>query len=194
MIARSSRVVTILPNAAPMITPTARSTTLPRAMKLRNSFNMHPVLSDTSGFRCDGVERVMPEDVERAAIGSAEDQLYGPLGNVDAANRLAVARVNEDLTVGDIDIAGAIGNGALAAAFRERLQIAERAAGLHGRAIGAVLGAARHVDALAGPGGDQSVGIEVVRPSPAGRVHSGIRVVGRLSEHAAERQHETAVR
>src|SRR3954467_13630363 len=77
MITPSTRVVTILPNAAPMITPTARSTTLPRAMKLRNSFNMHPVLSDTSGFRFDGVERVVPEDVERAAIGSAEDQLYG---------------------------------------------------------------------------------------------------------------------
>ena len=33
----STSVVTILPNAAPMITPTARSMTLPRAMKSRNS-------------------------------------------------------------------------------------------------------------------------------------------------------------
>src|SRR5262249_5672839 len=31
---------TILPNAAPMMTPTARSTTLPRLMKSRNSFAM----------------------------------------------------------------------------------------------------------------------------------------------------------
>src|SRR5262245_27497994 len=36
----STRVVTILPNAAPTMTPTARSTTLPREMKSRNSFSM----------------------------------------------------------------------------------------------------------------------------------------------------------
>src|SRR5687767_13670960 len=36
----STSVVTILPNAAPMITPTARSMTLPRAMKSRNSFSI----------------------------------------------------------------------------------------------------------------------------------------------------------
>ncbi len=38
--------VTILPNAAPMITPTARSMTLPRAAKSRNSFNMLMVSPD----------------------------------------------------------------------------------------------------------------------------------------------------
>ena len=41
----STRLVTILPKAPPMITPTARSTTLPRAMKARNS-----VARDMSGF------------------------------------------------------------------------------------------------------------------------------------------------
>src|SRR5260221_711621 len=34
--------VTILPNAAPMMSPTARSTTLPRIAKSRNSFSMSP--------------------------------------------------------------------------------------------------------------------------------------------------------
>jgi hypothetical protein len=38
----STSVVTILPKAAPMITPTARSMTFPRAMKSRNSFHMPP--------------------------------------------------------------------------------------------------------------------------------------------------------
>src|SRR5882724_7919972 len=36
--------VTILPNAAPMMRPTARSTTLPRIAKSRNSFSIsHPL-------------------------------------------------------------------------------------------------------------------------------------------------------
>src|SRR6185503_14559505 len=35
-----TREVTIVPNAAPMITPTARSTTLPRMMNVLNSFSM----------------------------------------------------------------------------------------------------------------------------------------------------------
>lgn len=35
-----TRPSTILPNAAPMMTPIARSTTLPRMAKLRNSFSM----------------------------------------------------------------------------------------------------------------------------------------------------------
>src|SRR5688500_3613953 len=38
----STRVVMIFPNAAPMITPIARSITLPRAMKSRNSFHIGP--------------------------------------------------------------------------------------------------------------------------------------------------------
>src|SRR5262245_6610720 len=40
MMMPSTRDVTILPNAAPMMTPTARSMTLPRAMKSRNSLSM----------------------------------------------------------------------------------------------------------------------------------------------------------
>ena len=47
MMMLSTRLVTILPKAAPMITPTARSTTLPRAMKARNSLT-----KDTSVSPC----------------------------------------------------------------------------------------------------------------------------------------------
>jgi hypothetical protein len=39
-----------LPNAAPMITPTARSMTLPRAMKSRNSFHINPSTLLVVGF------------------------------------------------------------------------------------------------------------------------------------------------
>src|SRR5580658_9680143 len=39
MITWSTRLLTIAPKDAPMITPTARSTTLPRAMNSRNSLN-----------------------------------------------------------------------------------------------------------------------------------------------------------
>src|SRR5437764_15409057 len=42
----STRSVMILPNAAPMITPTARSTTLPRARKCRNSFQSVVITAD----------------------------------------------------------------------------------------------------------------------------------------------------
>src|ERR1051325_3813976 len=43
MMMSSTREVTIFPNAAPMMTPTARSITFPLAMNSRNSFNMtHP--------------------------------------------------------------------------------------------------------------------------------------------------------
>jgi hypothetical protein len=67
--------VTILPNAAPMITPTARSSTLPRAMNVLNSCNMpmsfpvvltallpvacHPPPGATSGKRAAGFSRMV---------------------------------------------------------------------------------------------------------------------------------------
>src|SRR5580658_9361489 len=40
----STRLLTMAPKAAPMITPTARSTTLPRAMNSRNSLNIGRLL------------------------------------------------------------------------------------------------------------------------------------------------------
>src|SRR5262249_25285491 len=42
MMISSVRLVAIFPNAAPMITATARSSTLPLAMKVRNSLSMRP--------------------------------------------------------------------------------------------------------------------------------------------------------
>src|SRR5688572_5409517 len=48
----STNVVTMRPNAAPMMTATARSMTLPRAMKSRNSFHIvEQLLCDSEDFR-----------------------------------------------------------------------------------------------------------------------------------------------
>src|SRR5215218_2691728 len=45
MMMSPTREVTMLPNAAPMITPTARSTTLPFTANSRNSFNIRKSFS-----------------------------------------------------------------------------------------------------------------------------------------------------
>src|SRR3954471_6186761 len=83
----STRSVTILPNAAPMMTPTARSMTLPRARKWRNSFqtfviaasayclldfDLHPELDDP--FRRQAEEGGCPYRVAR----HQHEQLLAP--------------------------------------------------------------------------------------------------------------------
>src|SRR6185436_13846955 len=92
-------------------------------------------------------QRVMPEDEQRPPIRAAEYQLDRTLGQVDAADRLSVAVVDEDLPVRHVDVPRAVGDDALTAAIGERLETAERAVRLHGCAIRAGLGAADDVDA-----------------------------------------------
>ena len=72
------------------------------------------------------------------------------LGDIDPRDDLAGRVVDEDLAVGDVDVAGGVGGDAFATAFGEGLQVAEGAVGLDGRAVGAVLGAAGDIDVLAG--------------------------------------------
>src|SRR4051812_41504723 len=77
----------------------------------------------SSGLRPHRVQRVMPEDEQRAPIRAAEHQLDRTLRHVDAADRLPVAVVHEDLAVGHVDVSRAVGDNALAAAVGERLQV-----------------------------------------------------------------------
>src|SRR5262245_35999161 len=72
--------VTMVPKAAPMITPTARSTTLPRMMNVLNSFSMAPLL---------------PRGAMRAPAGLGARTLYnGPAGRATglAAGDVGVRR------------------------------------------------------------------------------------------------------
>jgi hypothetical protein len=136
---------------------------------------------------------VVREDEQRAAVGSAEHQLNGPLRHVDPASQRALAIVDEDLPVGDVDVPGAVLDDALAPALGERLHVGERTVGLHGPSIRDVLGAVRDVDAPARQRRHQSHRVEVVRPAPSRRVHPGIRLVGRLAEDAPRGQEQAAV-
>src|ERR1043166_4558169 len=86
--------VTILPNAAPMTRPTARSMALPRAMNWRNSFHMAGSLERTGRLRPDRVQRVMSQDEQRPVIGAAEEQLDRALRDVDPPDAPAVAIVD----------------------------------------------------------------------------------------------------
>ena len=94
------------------------------------------------------VQRVVREHVQRPAIAAAEQQPGRPLGHVDPADRLARRPIHEDLAVGDVHVALAVGDDALAASLGERLEISQRAVVADDGAVGAVLGAARDVDAL----------------------------------------------
>src|SRR4051812_20536729 len=82
MMTPSTSVVTIFPNAAPMITPTARSTTLPRAMNSLNSFSMARLLS-TGGavrkhHRRGGGELIVVADEPLGLRGVVGRQVMGP--------------------------------------------------------------------------------------------------------------------
>src|SRR5580698_9798792 len=107
------------------------------------------------------------KDEEGAAVGAAEDDVDRALGNVDLGDLLARRIVDDDLAVGDVDVAFAIDGDALAAAVDEGFEVFERAVGANYCAVGAIFGCARNVDALAWMGGDESVGVEVVREAPA---------------------------
>jgi len=114
-----------------------------------------------------GVESAVGEDEKRMVARTAEDDVDGALGNVDLGDWPSGWVVDEDLAVGDIDIAPAVDGDALAAAVGEGLEIGERAVGVDLGAVGAVLCLAANVDALAGLGGDETVGVEIVGESPA---------------------------
>lgn len=75
------------------------------------------------------------QDEEGAGVGAAEDDVEGALGDFDFCDLFAGAVVDEDLAVGDIDVAFGVNGDALAAAIREGLQIAEGAIGVDERAI-----------------------------------------------------------
>ena len=91
------------------------------------------------GARRHREQRVMREDEEGAAIGSAEQDLYRTLGHIYFTNRRAASVIDENLSVRDVDVALDVHGGALAAAIDERIQIAQRAVGLHDGAARAVL-------------------------------------------------------
>ena len=95
------------------------------------------------------VERVVREDEQRAPVRAAEQELQRPLGHVDAADFLAVGRVDEHLAVGDVDAPVRTDRDALAAAVGERLQVGDRAAGADQAAVGRDLRSVGHEDARA---------------------------------------------
>src|ERR1700704_5192725 len=87
MIKSLTRESTILPNAAPMITPTARSTTLPLTANSRNSLmiDMLPPCLCPAGCSSDrrfaGLARADPHDLfDRGDEDLAVADLSGPCG------------------------------------------------------------------------------------------------------------------
>src|SRR5271167_1037174 len=88
----ATRLVTILPNAAPMITPTARSMTLPRAMNSRNSLSMVTGASAAAanlGFGTDTVNDLAAVEPRAQLLAGLEERhVLGP-----HLHRLAGARI-----------------------------------------------------------------------------------------------------
>jgi hypothetical protein len=96
-----------------------------------------------------GKESVVREDEEGFAVRAAENELQRALGNVDLRNRLARGREDEDLAVGDIDIALAIDGDTLAAALGEGFEVSERAVGVYFGAVRDVFRFAADINVLA---------------------------------------------
>src|SRR3981081_4565760 len=73
MITSPTSDVPLAPKAAPMMTPTARSTTLPFIANSRNSFSMV-----WSPLRCSGEDRALPDSVDQAGMNhGVADHLAG---------------------------------------------------------------------------------------------------------------------
>ncbi len=81
--------------------------------------------------------------------GAAEHNVDRPLGHVDLRDLLSRRVIDEDLPVGDVDIAVAIDGDALSAALRKGLEISQRAISADERAIGAVLRRTADINSLA---------------------------------------------
>ena len=140
---------------------------------------------------------VVRQDEERAAVRAAEaGAAVGRSGTSMRPTLLAVAAVDEDLAVGDVDVAGRVRRRrSRRRARRTRcrspsvpsgLTTARDRCGSRRRSSGRRARPAR--------ARDEAVGVERVRPAPAGRVHAGIGVVGSLAEDAPGGQEQAAVR
>src|SRR5271157_6201412 len=135
-----------------------------------------------------GEERMVGKNEQGAAAGAAENDIDGTFRHVDPPDLLARAVINEDLSVGNVDIAFAIDGDAFTAALREGLQIAERAVGVHQRPVGDVFRLAADIGAIAGKGTDEAISVEIIGKPP------GVGGVRRsLLEHASRGQKDTAV-
>jgi hypothetical protein len=69
----------------------------------------------------------MGEDEEGAVIGTAEDEVDGALGYVDATDELAIGAVDLHLTRSEVDIACLVLGDTFAAGVGEELHIGDRA-------------------------------------------------------------------
>src|SRR5579863_5739836 len=91
MMRSSTSELTILLKAAPMITPTARSTTFPRIAKSRNSRSIFASISASSHQR-HARHSIPPVKVERAGVAPAIPR-NSPLGLVNEMMAQAVAKL-----------------------------------------------------------------------------------------------------
>jgi hypothetical protein len=109
----------------------------------------------------------MRKDKECFSICAAEDELQWTLRHVDLRDLLAGWRVDEDLAVGDIDIAIAIDGCTFASTLRKGPEVSECAVRVHFGAVGDVFRLAADIDALPWLGGEKAIGVEIVAEAPA---------------------------
>src|ERR1700752_2423342 len=109
----------------------------------------------------------MREDEKRFPICAAEDKLQWTLGHVNLCDLLAGRRVDEDLAIGYIDIPVAVDSHTLASTVRKGIEVCKRAVRVHLGVVRDVFRLAADIHALAGRGGDETVGVEVVAKAPA---------------------------
>src|SRR5260370_24107833 len=109
----------------------------------------------------------MRKDKECFSSCAAEDELQGTLRHVDLRDLLAGRRIDEDLAVGDINIAVAIDGCTFASTLRKRLEVAKCAVRVHFGAVGDVFRLAADIDALPWLAGEKTVGVEIVAEAPA---------------------------
>src|ERR1700690_1333843 len=130
----------------------------------------------------------MREDEQRATIRTTEDDVDRALRHIDLRNLHTGGVEDEYLPVGNVHVASFINGNALATPIGKGLQIAERAIFTDHGAGGAVFRRTADVNALAGDGANEAIGIEIVGEAPA----RGIR--GPLLEYPAGGQEHTAIR
>ncbi len=101
----------------------------------------------------------MGQDEQGFLIRSTEDDIEWAFGYVDDANLLAGGIVDEDLAVGNVDVAMRIDSYVLPAALGEGAEVCEGAVIFDESAVSNVFRLATYIDAMARLGGEQGIGI-----------------------------------
>src|ERR1700677_2394569 len=107
-----------------------------------------------------GVQRVVREQVEGAAILATEEDVVWTLGDLDAVEELSCGGVDEDLAGGEINVAVRVLGQAFSTLLDKGNDLSKGAVSLDLAAVGALLGLVGGVEGLPRHGFDQAITFE----------------------------------